>query len=429
MHRIEIELEQRIVILDGAMGTMIQRYGLEEKDYRCDRLQLHSVELKGNTDLLNLSRPDIIREIHGQYLEAGADIISTNTFGANSISQSDYGTSALVAEINYQGASIAREAADEMYQADPSKPRFVAGAMGPTTKLASMSPQVNDPGFRAIHFDQLVEAYTEQANALIEGRIDLFLLETITDTLNAKAALFALEQLFEQMGRKYPIMVSGTITDASGRILSGQTIEAFLISLSHAPLLSVGLNCALGASELKPYLPVLDKASSCYVSTHPNAGLPNQFGSYDQTPDEFASLLYDFARNGWVNIVGGCCGTTPQHIKAAANALRGIPPRPKSGKKKIANEHIMTDQAIRELIEKWCHKETREGKPTFTMQELLHILSEVEDEKTFLQLKSTFDQEKKLYHAEQAMLLNANIFGRYQYLRAENRLKIVNVGR
>ena len=291
-----------------------------------------------------------------------------------------------------------------------------------------MSPQVNDPGFRAIHFDQLVEAYTEQANALIEGRIDLFLLETITDTLNAKAALFALE-LFEQMGRKYPIMVSGTITDASGRILSGQTIEAFLISLSHAPLLSVGLNCALGASELKPYLSVLDKASSCYVSTHPNAGLPNQFGGYDQTPDEFASLLYDFARNGWVNIVGGCCGTTPQHIKAAANALRGIPPIPKSGKKKIANEHIMTDQAIRELIEKWCHKETREGKPTFTMQELLHILSEVEDEKTFLQLKSTFDQEKKLYHAERAMLLNANIFGRYQYLRAENRLKIVNVGR
>ena len=426
MHRIEIELERRILILDGAMGTMVQQYGLKENDYRNDRLKKHPVALKGNTDLLNLSRPAIVKEIHTQYLEAGADIISTNTFGANAISQADYDTSALVSAINYTGASIAKEAAVKMTQANPAKPRFVAGAMGPTTRLASLSPNVHDPGFRAVNFDQLVGVYTEQAKALMEGGADLFLLETITDTLNAKAALFALMQVFEEAGREYPVMVSGTITDASGRILSGQTVEAFLISISHAPLLSVGLNCALGASELRPYIQLLHKACTSYVSTHPNAGLPNPMGDYDQTADAFASFVYEFARKGWVNIIGGCCGTTPRHIAAAASAIRGMLPRQKPGVKNTNEKKFITAHATKDLIEEGDHQESSESQPAFSLQELIHRISAVEDEKTWLKIKSKFDQEKQRYHPEQALLLNAHLFGRYQYLRVENRLQSIS---
>jgi len=334
MARIETEAEQRILLLDGAMATMIQALGLKEEDFRNTSLSDHHIEVKGNNDLLNLTRPDIIKDIHRQYLNAGADILSTNTFGANSVSQTDFGVENLVYEINYQGATLAKEAVWEYKRNHNFKPLFVAGSIGPTTKLASISPDVNNPGYRAVNFDQLVEAYTQQATALMKGGIDLFLLETITDTLNAKAALFALMRIFEKIGRQYPIMVSGTITDASGRILSGQTVEAFIISVSHAPILSIGLNCALGAKELRPYIEVLNRECPFMVSTHPNAGLPNQFGRYDQSPAEFAALVGEFASNGWLNIVGGCCGTTPQHIAAAANTIKNIPPRmrPETGK-------------------------------------------------------------------------------------------------
>ena len=414
MHRIEIEAGQRILILDGAMATMIQPLKLQEADFRNTQLEQHSIELKGNNDLLNLTKPDVIKHIHLEYLQAGADIISTNTFGANTIAQQDYALTALVYDINFEGAKLAKEAVNTfLHQTRSNKPLFVAGSMGPTTKLASLSPDVNNPGFRAVTFDQLVEAYTEQAEVLIAGGVDLFLLETITDTLNAKAALFALMNIFDKTGMPLPIMVSGTITDASGRILSGQTVEAFLISISHAPLLSVGLNCALGARELRPYIEVLSNKSPFLVSTHPNAGLPNQFGAYDQSAEEFAELVYEFARNGWVNIVGGCCGTTPLHIKMAAEKLKGLKPRnsidPSFKQKKYTSAQTV------EAIANW---EVSALKPTFEIRELMKLVSDIEDEKAFNSVKLKFEKEKKLYHPEQALLLNAHLFGRYNYLKA-----------
>jgi 5-methyltetrahydrofolate--homocysteine methyltransferase len=325
--QIEDILKERIMVLDGAMGTMIQRYKLEEKDFRNDRLNDHPFPLKGNNDLLSITRPDIIKAIHHQYFEAGADIVETNTFGSTTVAQADYHLESWVYEINFQGAKIAKEVADEFSKKEPNKPRFVAGSMGPTTKLASMSPDVNNPGYRAITFDQLVVAFKEQAKGLIDGGADLLLIETITDTLNAKAALFAVQELFEETGKRVPIMISGTITDASGRILSGQTTEAFLISVSHAPLLTIGLNCALGASALRPYLQVLDEKAPFFVSAHPNAGLPNEFGQYDQGPDEMAAQVEEYLREGLVNIVGGCCGSTPDHIRKIAEAARKYKPR------------------------------------------------------------------------------------------------------
>jgi 5-methyltetrahydrofolate--homocysteine methyltransferase len=320
-------LQERIMVLDGAMGTMIQRHKLEEKDFRNESLKDHRYPLKGNNDLLSLTRPGIIKEIHRQYFEAGADIAETNTFGSTNVAQADYHLERLVYDLNYTGAKIAKEVAEEFTKREPNKPRFVAGSMGPTTKLASMSPDVNNPGYRAITFDQLVVAFKEQAKGLIDGGVDALLIETITDTLNAKAALFAIQELFDATGKQVPIMVSGTITDASGRILSGQTTEAFLISVSHAPLLSIGLNCALGASALRPYLQVLDEKAPFFVSAHPNAGLPNEFGQYDQSPDEMAAQVEEYLKEGLVNIVGGCCGSTPDHIRKIAAAAKKYQPR------------------------------------------------------------------------------------------------------
>ena len=320
-------LKERILVLDGAMGTMIQRHKPTEEDFRNEALKDHPYPLKGNNDLLSITRPDIIKDIHRKYFEAGADIAETNTFGSTTVAQADYHLEHLVYEINFHGAKIAKEVADEFTKKEPNKPRFVAGSMGPTTKLASMSPDVNNPGYRAITFDQLVVAYKEQAKGLLDGGVDMLLVETITDTLNAKAALFAIEELFDEMGRRVPIMVSGTITDASGRILSGQTTEAFLISVSHVPLLSIGLNCALGAAALRPYLQVLDEKSSFFVSAHPNAGLPNEFGQYDQTPDQMAKEIEGFLKEGLVNIVGGCCGSTPDHIRKIAEVASKFKPR------------------------------------------------------------------------------------------------------
>jgi 5-methyltetrahydrofolate--homocysteine methyltransferase len=320
-------LEKRILVLDGAMGTMIQRYKLEEKDFRGEELKDHPHPLKGNNDLLSVTRPDIIKEIHRAYLEAGADILETNTFGSTSVAQADYHLEAWVYRINFEAAKIAKEVAAEFTAKQPDKPRFVAGSMGPTTKLASMSPDVNNPGYRAITFDQLAEAFKEQARGLLDGGVDLLLLETITDTLNVKAALFAIEELFEERGQQVPVMVSGTITDASGRILSGQTPDAFLVSVSHVPLLSIGLNCALGASALRPYLHVLNDKAPFFVSAHPNAGLPNEFGHYDQTPDQMAAQVEEYLQEGLVNIVGGCCGSTPEHIKKIAELAKRYQPR------------------------------------------------------------------------------------------------------
>ncbi len=324
---IEEILQERILVLDGAMGTMIQRYKLEEEDFRGMRFKDHPHPLKGNNDLLSITRPDIIREIHRQYLEAGSDIIETNTFSSTSIAQADYHLEHLAYELNYESAKIARHVADEYTEVNPQKPRFVAGALGPTNKTASISPNVNDPGFRAITFDELVAAYYEQAKGLLDGGSDALLVETVFDTLNAKAALFAIQQLFDDVGKSVPVMVSGTITDASGRTLSGQTTEAFIISVSHVPLLSIGLNCALGASQLRPYLQVMAKESSCFVSAYPNAGLPNEFGHYDQTPDEMAAQVEEYLKEGLVNIVGGCCGSTPEHIRKIAEVASRYTPR------------------------------------------------------------------------------------------------------
>uniref|UniRef100_UPI00404768F5 homocysteine S-methyltransferase family protein n=1 Tax=Algoriphagus sp. TaxID=1872435 RepID=UPI00404768F5 len=327
-------INSRILILDGAMGTMIQRYTLTEEDFRTPELKEHPKALKGNNDLLSLSRPDIIRAIHLEYLKAGADILETNTFSGTTIAQEDYGLPHLAYSINFESAKLAREVADTYSQTTPDKPRFVAGAMGPTNRTASISPDVNDPGYRAITFDQLAEAYAEQVRGLLDGGADIILVETIFDTLNAKAALYAIQEVYEERNMPLdpkeggiPIMISGTITDASGRTLSGQTTEAFLISISHVPLFSVGLNCALGAKELRPYLKVLAQEAPFYVSAYPNAGLPNEFGAYDQGANEMADQVRDFLKEGMLNILGGCCGTTPDHIRALAQLAAEYSPR------------------------------------------------------------------------------------------------------
>jgi 5-methyltetrahydrofolate--homocysteine methyltransferase len=327
MSTIKKELQKRILVLDGAMGTMIQQYKLEEKDLRKGWFENHTMPLKGNNDLLSLTRPEVIKAIHAKYYEAGADIVETNTFSGTTIAQEDYGMENYVYDINFQSAKIAREVADEFTKNEPHKPRFVAGSMGPTNKTASISPVINDPGYRAITFDELVTAFKQQANALIEGGVDLLLVETIIDTLNAKAALFAIQEVFNEKGVELPIMVSGTITDASGRTLSGQTTEAFLVSTEHSPITSIGLNCALGAKELRPYLQVMANKSNFLVSAHPNAGLPNEFGEYDETPEMMASQIKVFLDEGLLNIVGGCCGTSPAHIKAIADLAKDYKPR------------------------------------------------------------------------------------------------------
>ncbi len=326
--------KNKILILDGAMGTMIQRYQLTEEDFRTPELADHSKSLKGNNDLLSLSRPDVIKAIHAAYFDAGADIIETNTFSGTSIAQEDYALSHLAYEINFQSAKLAREVANAYTEKQPDKPRFVAGAIGPTNKTASISPDVNDPGYRAISFDQLSEAYQEQIEGLLDGGSDLLLIETIFDTLNAKAALYAVQEVYERRNIPLnpeaggiPIMISGTITDASGRTLSGQTTEAFLISVSHVPLFSVGLNCALGAKELRPYLKVLAENAPFFISAYPNAGLPNEFGKYDQSAEEMAEQIEEFLKAGFVNVLGGCCGTTPEHIAAIAKVAAKYSPR------------------------------------------------------------------------------------------------------
>ncbi len=320
-------MSQRVLVLDGAMGTLIQRHDLQEQDYRGERFADWAQDVKGNADLLSLTQPEVIRGIHRAYLEAGADVVGTNTFNAQAISQADYGMQGLAREMNLASARLAREACDEMSQQTPDRPRFAAGALGPTNRTASISPDVNDPGKRNISFEELAEAYREQAEGLVDGGVDLLVVETIFDTLNAKAAIFALESLFAERGRRWPVVISGTITDASGRTLSGQTTEAFWHSVRHARPLAVGLNCALGAEELRPYLADLSRVADCLVSAYPNAGLPNAFGEYDQTPDEMADVVGEFARSGLVNLLGGCCGTTPDHVKAIASAVDGTRPR------------------------------------------------------------------------------------------------------
>jgi 5-methyltetrahydrofolate--homocysteine methyltransferase len=320
---IEEIIKDRILVLDGAMGTMIQRYKLEEFDFREGAFDNHEKPLKGNNDLLSITRPEIIKEIHRQYFKAGADIVETNTFSGTWIAQADYDLEDAVYQINFQSAKIAKEVASEF----TDKPRFVAGSIGPTNRTASISPDVNDPGYRAISFDQLVEAYKQQVEALMDGGVDILLVETVFDTLNAKAALFAIDVVFDQRGVKLPIMVSGTITDQSGRTLTGQTTEAFLISLSHMPLLSIGLNCALGANLMRPYLQILNEKSPFAVSAHPNAGLPNEFGKYDESPELMAKQIKEFLDEGLINIIGGCCGTTPDHIKAIADLAVNYKPR------------------------------------------------------------------------------------------------------
>ncbi|SIR09319.1 homocysteine S-methyltransferase family protein [Maribacter ulvicola] len=320
-------LKERILILDGAMGTMLQRYKFTEEDFRGERFKDWEHPLQGNNDLLSLTQPEAIAEVHRKYFEAGADIVETNTFSGTTIAMADYYMEDLVYELNYESARIAKMVADEFTKKEPSKPRFVAGSIGPTNKTASMSPDVNDPGFRAISFDELRIAYKQQVEALLDGGSDILLVETIFDTLNAKAALFAIEEVKEERSIDVPIMVSGTITDASGRTLSGQTAEAFLISISHIPILSVGFNCALGADQLVPHLEVLSVKSEHAVSAHPNAGLPNAFGEYDETPAQMAEQIKEYAEKRLVNIVGGCCGTTPEHITAIAEVVENFAPR------------------------------------------------------------------------------------------------------
>lgn len=328
MHAIEKALERRILIIDGAMGTMIQRHKLEEADYRGERFKDWPVDVKGNNDLLSITSPEVITGIHKQYLEAGADIIETNTFSGTSIAQADYDMQALAYEINVAAAKCARTAADEYTAKDPSKPRFVAGAIGPLNKTLSLSPDVNNPGFRAVTFDEVAAAYTEQIKGLVDGGVDLLLVETIFDTLNAKAAIYAIKHFFRNNNQpELPVMISGTITDASGRTLSGQTLEAFYVSVMHAAPLSVGLNCALGAAEMRPHIEELASIAGCYTSAYPNAGLPNAFGEYDEQPHETAHIIEEWAANGWLNIVGGCCGTTPDHIKHIAEEVAKFQPR------------------------------------------------------------------------------------------------------
>ena len=320
-------LKDKILVLDGAMGTMIQQYNFTEEDYRGEKFKDFHISVKGNNDMLSITQPEAIKEIHAKYLEAGADIIETNTFSSTTIAMADYEMEDFVYELNFESAKIAKEVAKEFTDKNPNKPRFVAGSIGPTNRTASMSPDVNDPGFRAVTFDNLRVAYRQQAEALIDGGVDLLLVETVFDTLNAKAALFAIEELKAERNIDIPIMLSGTITDASGRTLSGQTAEAFLISVSHIPLLTVGFNCALGAKQLTPHLEVLSQKASFGVSAHPNAGLPNAFGEYDETPSQMAEQIKEYLEKGLINIIGGCCGTTPAHIKAIADIANGYKPR------------------------------------------------------------------------------------------------------
>jgi len=327
MQDIKKILKERILVLDGAMGTMIQRYKLEEEDFRGERFKDHKHSLKGNNDILSITRPEIIKEIHTKYFQAGADIAETNTFSSTSIAQSDYKMEDIVYELNFQSAKIAKEVANEFTVREPHKPRFVAGSIGPTNRTASLSPDVNDPGYRAVTFDELVSAYYEQAKGLYDGGVDLLLVETVFDTLNAKAALFGIEKLFIEKGKRIPVMVSGTITDASGRTLSGQTVEAFLYSVSHIDLLSIGFNCALGAKQLRPHISTISEKSDLFVSAHPNAGLPNEFGEYDETPESTALQIEEFLKEDLINIIGGCCGTTPEHIKAIAEVAKNYKPR------------------------------------------------------------------------------------------------------
>lgn len=328
MADIRKELEQRILIIDGAMGTMIQRHKLQEADYRGERFANWHTDVKGNNDLLSITQPEIIVGIHKEYLQAGADIIETNTFSATSIAMADYDMQALAYELNVASAKCAREAINRYNkETGNTVPKFVAGAIGPLNKTLSLSPDVNNPGFRAVTFDEVVAAYTEQIKGLIDGGVDVLLIETIFDTLNAKGAIFAAKQYFRNHNVELPIMISGTITDASGRTLSGQTLEAFYTSVAHANPLSVGLNCALGAQEMRSHIEELSGIAACYVSSYPNAGLPNAMGEYDEAPEQTACFLEDWAKNGWVNIVGGCCGTTPDHIKHIAQHVKNVQPR------------------------------------------------------------------------------------------------------
>ncbi len=338
VHLLEDALARRILVIDGAMGTMIQGYRLEEADYRGARFvdghDSHAAhgdgcshDLKGNNDLLLLTRPDVIAAVHTEYLQAGADLVETNTFNATAISQADYHLQHIVYELNREGARVARACCDAVEAITPQQPRFVIGVLGPTSRTASISPDVNDPGFRNTSFDALRGTYREAVEGLIDGGADTIMVETIFDTLNAKAALFAIEEVFDARGGRLPIMISGTITDRSGRTLSGQTAEAFHASMAHSRPLSIGLNCALGATDLREHIDTLSRVASCHISAHPNAGLPNAFGEYDETPEEMATTLREFAESGLLNLVGGCCGTTPGHIKAIAEAVRGIAPR------------------------------------------------------------------------------------------------------
>ena len=343
--RLEALLKDRILVIDGAMGTMIQQYKLTEKDYRGTRFANHAYDIQGNNEILVFTQPHIIEAIHLAYLEAGADILETNTFGATKIAQADYHLESLAYEMNLEAAKIARKAADEFNLKTPEKPRFVAGAIGPTNKTASLSPDVNNPGFRGVSFDELKEAYYEQAKGLMDGGCDALIVETIFDTLNAKAALFAIEEVFEEVGDRLPVMISGTITDASGRTLSGQTVGAFWASINHIPILSVGLNCALGATEMRPYLQELSDIADCFISAYPNAGLPNEFGEYDQGASEMQQYIKEFASSGFVNIVGGCCGTSPDHIQAMVEAVKDIIPR-----KLTPKSHFTTLSGLEPLV-------------------------------------------------------------------------------
>lgn len=327
MKNIWNEIEKRILVLDGAMGTMLQAYKFTEEDFRGDRFQDYKIPLQGNNDLLSITQPHAIKEVHAKYFAAGADIVETNTFSGTTIAMADYEMEDLVYELNYESAKIAKEVADEFTAKEPHKPRFVAGSIGPTNKTASMSPDVNDPKYRAVTFDELRIAYKQQAEALLDGGVDILLVETVFDTLNAKAALFAIEEVKAERDIEVPTMLSGTITDASGRTLSGQTAEAFLISVSHIPLLSVGFNCALGANLLQPHLEAIAPKTDFAISAHPNAGLPNAFGEYDESPEEMAAQIEEYLKKNLINIIGGCCGTTPDHIQAIAAVAAKYQPR------------------------------------------------------------------------------------------------------
>jgi len=337
MPNIYKEIQKRILVLDGAMGTMLQAYKFTEEDFRGERFKEYPTPLQGNNDLLSITQPEAIKTIHAKYFEAGADIIETNTFSGTTIAMADYQLEDLVYELNYQSAKIAKEVAEEFTDREPNKPRFVAGSIGPTNRTASMSPDVNDPGFRAVTFDELRIAYKQQVEALIDGGVDILLVETVFDTLNAKAALFAIEQVKEEKKIDIPTMLSGTITDASGRTLSGQTAEAFLISVSHIPLLSIGFNCALGANLLQPHLEAIAHKTDFAISAHPNAGLPNAFGEYDETPEEMGTQIEEYLKRNLINIIGGCCGTSPEHIKVIAEIAAKYKPRNIISLKEIEN--------------------------------------------------------------------------------------------